>query len=156
MRVSYLLCNSHFFEAILVFSKNLNSFSLPIFVLNRYSIDFWSLSNPSNASTLSARYSEHSSTKWVGFWYPSSSSIPDRTTDHLSKQNHETCIDCTTNAFETSSCRLRETGITSRRGIFRRRGFSARDLPPSILFILPFINESTNQLNNKCLRISIG
>src|SRR6266498_1529545 len=68
MRVSYLLCNSHFFEAILVFSKNLNSFSLPIFVLNRYSIDFWSLSNPSNASTLSARYSEHSSTKWVGFW----------------------------------------------------------------------------------------
>src|SRR6266498_5406937 len=68
MRVSYLLCSSHFFEAILVFSKNLNSFSLPIFVLNRYSIDFWSLSNPSNASTLSARYSEHSSTKWVGFW----------------------------------------------------------------------------------------
>src|SRR6266498_3580796 len=68
MIVSYLLCNSHFFEAILVFSKNLNSFSLPIFVLNRYSIDFWSLSNPSNASTLSARYSEHSSTKWVGFW----------------------------------------------------------------------------------------
>ena len=52
----------------LVFSKNLNSFSLPIFVLNRYSIDFWSLSNPSNTSTLSARYSEHSSTKWVGFW----------------------------------------------------------------------------------------
>src|SRR6266536_6054271 len=43
MRVSYLLCSSHFFEAILVFSKNLNSFSLPIFVLNRYSIDFWSL-----------------------------------------------------------------------------------------------------------------
>src|SRR6266511_2464231 len=68
MRVSYLLPSSHFFEAILVFSKNLNSFSLPILVLNRYSIDFWSLSNPSNASTLSARYSEHSSTKWVGFW----------------------------------------------------------------------------------------
>src|SRR6266498_4606824 len=43
MIVSYLLCSSHFFEAVLVFSKNLNSFSLPIFVLNRYSIDFWSL-----------------------------------------------------------------------------------------------------------------
>src|SRR6266536_5047138 len=72
MRVSQLLCSSHFFEAILVFSKNLNSFSLPIFVLNRYSIDFWSLSNPSNPSTLSARYSEHSSTKCVGFWSYSS------------------------------------------------------------------------------------
>src|SRR6266536_5226096 len=68
MTVSYLLCSSYFFEVILVFFKNLNSFSLPIFVLNRYFIDFWSLSNPSNASTLSARYSEHTSTKWVEFW----------------------------------------------------------------------------------------
>ncbi len=44
--------------------------------------------------------------------------------------------------------------LTSWRGIFRRRGFSARDLPPLIFFILPFINESTNQLNSTLTPLS--
>ena len=35
------------------------------------------------------------------------------------------------------------------------RGFSARDLPPSILFILSFINAFTNQPINRCLEVAI-
>jgi len=40
--------------------------------------------------------------------------ISDRpyTTDHPSKRNHETCIDYTTNTFDSSSSRLIENGIS--------------------------------------------